>query len=104
MKPIPTLLIPLSLLAIAAAHAAEPSPASAPPVPNAPPPHRHGDMKGPPPFDPALCQGKAPGTAVELRAPDGRLLRGSCQLVFLPDPPGQTPGQGPASAAGGKRP
>ena len=58
--------------------------------PPPPPPHR-GEMKGPPPFDPALCQNKAPGTPVETKTPDGHLIRGKCQLVFLPDPPPDRP-------------
>ncbi|SDG92798.1 hypothetical protein [Propionivibrio dicarboxylicus] len=106
MKLIPSLLIPLSIFAAAVAHAAEPAPANTgAPAPNSPPPHhRHGDMKGPPPFDPALCQGKAPGTVVELRMPDGRALRGSCQLVFLPDMPGQAAAPAQPAASAGKRP
>ena len=44
-------------------------------------------MKGPPPFDPALCKDKAVGTAVEATTPDGRTVRGTCQLVFLPERP-----------------
>lgn len=51
-----------------------------------PPPPPHGERKGPPPFDPALCQSKAPGTPLETKTPDGRTIRGKCQLVFLPDP------------------
>lgn len=104
MKPIRPLLIPLSIFAAAAAGAAEPAPVSTVALPPSPPPHhRHGDMKGPPPFDPALCQGKAPGTAIELRMPDGGLMRGSCQLVFLPEMPGQAPAPGKPLPAGDKR-
>lgn len=51
-----------------------------------PPPPR-GEMKGPPPFDPARCKDKAAGTVVENTAPDGRTIKGTCQLVFLPDRP-----------------
>lgn len=53
-----------------------------------PPPPPRTEMKGPPPFDSALCKDKAAGTAVETTAPDGRAIKGSCQLVFLPDRPG----------------
>ena len=52
-----------------------------------PPPPPRGEMKGPPPFDPALCKDKAAGTAVEATAPDGRTVRGTCQLFFLPERP-----------------
>lgn len=105
MKPILSLSILPTIFAAAAACAADTAPASAVSAPPPPPMHhRHGDMKGPPPFDPALCQGKAPGTAIELRMPDGGLLRGSCQLVFLPDMPGQTPAPGKVPPAGDKRP
>jgi len=104
MKPSHSLLIPLTIFA-AAACAAETAPTGAVSVPPPPPMHhRHGDMKGPPPFDPALCQGKTPGTAIELRMPDGGLVRGSCQLVFLPDMPGQAPAPGKAPPVADKRP
>lgn len=53
-----------------------------------PPPPPRGEMKGPPPFDPALCKDKVAGTVVEATAPDGRAIKGTCQLVFLPDRPG----------------
>ena len=50
-----------------------------------PPPRDH---KGPPPhFDASLCTDKAPGTVVETTTPDGRTIKGSCQLVFLPERP-----------------
>ncbi len=50
-----------------------------------PPPR---EMKGPPPhFDASLCKDKAPGTAVETTTPDGRTIKGTCQLVFLPERP-----------------
>jgi hypothetical protein len=82
MKAARLLLATMLAIPAAAACAAEPCP---------PPPPR-GEMKGPPPFDPALCKDKAAGTAVEITAPDGRTVRGTCQLVFLPDrPPGQEP-------------
>ncbi|MFT3963565.1 hypothetical protein [Propionivibrio sp.] len=85
-KPFTALAPVLLVLALAAS-----SPASAGDCGPPPPPPR-GEMKGPPPFDPALCNDKAAGTAVEITAPDGRTVRGTCQLVFLPDrPPGQEP-------------
>ena len=52
-----------------------------------PPPPPRGEMKGPPPFDPALCKDKAAGTVIEVTTPDGRAMRGTCQLVFLPARP-----------------
>ena len=106
MKATTPLLIPLSFFAAAAACAADPAPTRADfPAPPPPPPHhQHGDMKGPPPFDLSLCQGKAPGSAIEVRMPDGRTVRGSCQLVFLPEMPGQAPALGKTPATGDKRP
>lgn len=77
------LLLPLSLLALSGVHAAESK------LPPPPPPH--GGMKGPPPFDPALCHDKAIGTKVETQTPDGRVIKGKCQLVFLPEPPAHAP-------------
>ena len=62
-----------------------------------PPPPPHGERKGPPPFDPALCQSKAPGTPLETKTPDGRTIRGKCQLVFLPDPPDRPVGLPPTT-------
>ena len=74
------IIIPIAcLLAIAVTGPCRASEASPPPPP-------HGERKGPPPFDPALCQSKAPGTPLETKTPDGRTIRGKCQLVFLPDP------------------
>ena len=50
-----------------------------------PPPREH---KGPPPhFDASLCKDKAPGTVIETTTPDGRTIKGTCQLVFLPERP-----------------
>jgi len=49
-----------------------------------------GNGKPPPPpnhFDPALCKGVAPGTVLEFKSPEGRTIKGTCQLVFLPDRP-----------------
>lgn len=55
-----------------------------------PPPPPHGDSrKGPPPmFDASLCKGKAAGDTVETTAPDGKTIRGTCQLMFVPERPG----------------
>ena len=52
---------------------------------NPPPPQ--GGPKAPPPIDPELCKGKAAGTAIETKTPDGRSITGTCQLVFLPNRP-----------------
>lgn len=56
-----------------------------------PPPPRD-EMRAPPPppppmFDANLCKGKAAGTVVETTAPDGRTIKGTCQVVFLPERP-----------------
>lgn len=106
MKAIHVLLPPLAMLAIATAHATDPAPVNADaPAPNGPPPpHRHSDMKWPPPFDPAPCQGKAPGTTVTVRTPDGRPMRGSCQVIFVPEMPAQPPRASPPAGAAGTRP
>jgi hypothetical protein len=79
MKTVGPALLILSLATAPAAFAAE--------YGNPPPPPR-GEMKGPPPFDPSLCKDKAAGTTVEATTPDGHTIRGTCQLVFLPDRPG----------------
>lgn len=71
------------VLTLAAASAAFAGDCGNPP----PPPPRGGEMKGPPPFDPALCKDKAAGATVEATTPDGRAIKGTCQLVFLPDRP-----------------
>ena len=87
------LILPIAcLLAIAVTAPARAADTNSPPPP---PPHR-GDRMGPPPFDPALCQNKAPGATVETKTPDGRTIRGKCQLVFLPDPPPAGAGSAPA--------
>lgn len=78
MKALGAALLTLTLATTTAAFAAD--------CGNPPPPPR-GDMKGPPPFDPALCKDKAAGTMVETTAPDGRAIKGTCQLVFVPDRP-----------------
>jgi hypothetical protein len=52
---------------------------------NPPPPQ--GGPKAPPPIDPELCKGKAVGTSVETKTPDGRSITGTCQFVFLPNRP-----------------
>lgn len=54
---------------------------------NLPPPPR-GEMKAPPPpFDTRLCKDKAAGTVIETTDHDGRTLKGTCQVVFLPERP-----------------
>ena len=83
-----TLLVPLSLFAIFTANTANAADAPLPP-----PPPPHGGMKGPPPFDPALCRDKAAGASVETKTPDGRSIKGKCVLVFLPEPPPQAPAE-----------
>ena len=83
-KPSRALAPVLPILFLAAAPLASAADCGHPPPP--PPPPR-SEMKGPPPFDPALCKDKAAGTAVEATAPDGRTVRGTCQLVFLPERP-----------------
>ena len=67
-----------------------------------PPPPPHGDRKGPPPphFDPSLCKDKAPGATVEVKSPDGKTIKGTCQLVFLPERPPEC--QSCPSPQGGK--
>jgi len=51
-----------------------------------------GNGKPPPPhppnfFDPALCKGMAPGAVLEFKSPEGKTIKGTCQLVFLLDRP-----------------
>ena len=75
----PSQLILASMLAATAAVACATDPV------NAPPP-RH-EMRPPPPPDPALCMDKAPGASVETTTPDGRTIKGTCQLIFLPERP-----------------
>jgi hypothetical protein len=66
---------------------------------NNPPPPPPGERRPPHHFDPALCNGKTPGAAIEVKAPDGKILKGTCQLVFLPaPPPGDQPGGAPGNA------
>jgi len=52
-----------------------------------PPRDQRDHMVPPPHFDASLCKDKAPGTAVETTTPDGRTIKGTCQLVFLPERP-----------------
>ena len=50
------------------------------------PPPPHDGRKGPPPmFDASLCKGKTAGATVETTAPDGKTIRGTCQLMFVPE-------------------
>lgn len=77
----PSHMILASMLAATAAVACATDPAN-PPVP------RH-ERRPPPPPDPALCKDKAAGASIEATTQDGRTIKGTCQLVFLPDrPPG----------------
>jgi len=80
----PALLI-LALVAASATYAAECG---------NPPPPPCCERKGPPPqMDPALCKDKAAGAVVEMKTPDGKTIKGTCQLVFLPErPAGERPG------------
>ncbi|HEY9104795.1 hypothetical protein [Chitinimonas sp.] len=48
-------------------------------------PPQGGRPPGPPPIDTASCAGKAVGTATQITTPDGRVLKGTCQLAFVPD-------------------
>ena len=50
------------------------------------PPRPPGGM-GPPPEVLAACQGKAVGTAVSVTLPDGKVITGTCQIMFRPDRP-----------------
>ena len=53
-----------------------------------PPPPPRGEMRAPPPpIDSIICKDKAAGTVIETTTPDGRTIKGICQLVFLPDRP-----------------
>jgi len=65
-----------------------------------------GNGKPPPPpnhFDPALCKGVAPGAVLELKSPEGRIIKGTCQLVFLPDRPDHPDCPADAPPPGGKQ-
>ena len=72
LKTIKTVLLALLLTATPLLQAADGG------NPPPPPPHH---------FDPALCKDKAPGTVLEVKSPEGKTIKGSCQLVFLPDRP-----------------
>ena len=62
-----------------AASAADPSSTDRPPRPP-------GGM-GPPPEALAACQGKAAGSAVSITRADGKVITGTCQIMFRPDRP-----------------
>lgn len=51
------------------------------------PPGPGGHAMGPPPEALAACQGKATGEKLTLTLRDGRVVAGSCQLMFRPDSP-----------------
>jgi len=54
------------------------------------PPGRGGHAMGPPPEALTACQGKAAGDKLTLTLRDGRVVAGTCQLMFRPDsPPGR---------------
>lgn len=57
-------------------------------------PPRHGQRNGPPPIDTAACKGKSSGETVEITLPDGKTLKGSCQLAFIPERPAGAPPAG----------
>jgi len=40
---------------------------------------------GPPPEALEACNGKAAGTAVEMRTPRGETVKGVCRMVMIPD-------------------
>jgi hypothetical protein len=40
---------------------------------------------GPPPEALEACNGKAPGSAVEMRTPRGDTVKGVCRMVLVPD-------------------
>ncbi len=50
------------------------------------PPRPPGGM-GPPPEALAACVGKAVGTAVSITLADGKVITGTCQIMFRPDRP-----------------
>lgn len=83
-------LIPLLVVASACTQAASDDPA--PPAQSA----SRGDFRGGPPprMDTTACKDKAVGAAVETTLPDGRVLKGTCQLVLVPDHPAGGPHDG----------
>lgn len=44
---------------------------------------------GPPPEALAACKGKTPGATASLTTPDGKTVKGVCELVFRPERPAQ---------------
>lgn len=44
---------------------------------------------GPPAAFVAACKGKRDGAVVSMRSPQGHVLKGKCQLVWVPDQPPQ---------------
>lgn len=48
---------------------------------------RPGRPMGPPPEAFTACEGKAAGDAVSITLPDGRVVTGTCLLMFRPDAP-----------------
>lgn len=54
---------------------------------------------GPPSAFVAACKGKRDGTVVSMRNPQGQVLKGKCQLLWVPDqPPQGMPPQGQGSS------
>lgn len=57
--------------------------------PGDPPPPPHGEGRRGPPrmFDASACKGIAAGATVESTMPDGSTVRGTSQLMFVPERP-----------------
>jgi hypothetical protein len=52
-----------------------------------PPGHGPAPMMISPQQAVALCQGRPAGAPAQWTAPDGRLLKGRCQIAFVPERP-----------------
>ena len=52
------------------------------------PPHHGHHRPGPPPEALAACKGQTAGAKASLKTPRGDTIKGSCQLVFVPDSQG----------------
>jgi len=48
---------------------------------------RSGRPMGPPPEAHKACEGRVAGDVVRITLPDGRIIAGTCQLMFRPDTP-----------------
>lgn len=56
-----------------------------------PPPPRHG---GPGEMSQEMlnqCKGKEAGSVIEVKMPDGRSMKGTCQMMFVPERPKEAP-------------